>query len=169
MLEHVGCHGRLAAELTRQRPFRAHAVGEDAAEDAASRCGARDFLDFGLAIDREKADAERVGARDVTLLLDRVAVGDAVRRRARREHEFDLRHRSGVEARTESGQERQHLRRRIGLHGVEHTRVGERLGEGLIVVANDVEVDDKARPVVGTIKQEIADARGHGRSPHQVQ
>ena len=67
---------------------------------------------------------------------------------ARREHDFDLGHRSGVEARAEPGQERQHLRRRIGLHGVEHARVGQRLGEGLIVVAHDVEIDDEARTVV---------------------
>ena len=44
--------------------------------------GAGDLLDLGLAIDREQAHAELEGARDVALLLDRVAVGDAVGRRA---------------------------------------------------------------------------------------
>jgi hypothetical protein len=40
--------------------------------------GAGDLLDLGLAIDREQPHAEREGARDVALLLDRVAVGDAL-------------------------------------------------------------------------------------------
>ena len=44
---------------------------------------ARDLLDLGLAVDREQAHAERIGARDVALLLDRVAEGDAVRARHR--------------------------------------------------------------------------------------
>ena len=45
---------------------------------AGRRAG--DLLDLGLAVDREEAHAERVGARDVALLLDRVAEGDAVGR-----------------------------------------------------------------------------------------
>ena len=59
---------------------------------------ARDLLDLGLAIDREQAHAERMGARDVALLLDRVAEGDAIRRGAGREHHLDLGDRGGVEA-----------------------------------------------------------------------
>jgi hypothetical protein len=34
--------------------------------------------------------------------------------------------------------------------------------EGQIVVANDIEIDDEAGPVVVTITQEVMDARGHG-------
>ena len=89
---------------------------------------------------------------------------------AGRERHFDLGDRSGVEAGAERGKERQHLRRRVGLHGVEHARVGQRLGEVLVVVAHDVEIDDEARHVVLVvglpIAQEFTDARGHGRSPY---
>ena len=85
--------------------------------------GAADLLDLGLAVDREQADAEREGARDVALLLDGVAEGDAVGRGAGREHHLDLGDRGGVEAGAERGEERQQLRRRIRLHGVEHPAV----------------------------------------------
>ena len=60
-----------------------------------------------------------MGARDVALLLDGVAEGDAVGRGAGRERHLDLGDRGGVEARAERGEQRQHLRRRIGLHRVE--------------------------------------------------
>ena len=144
VLKHVSRHCRLAAELARQRPFRPDAVGEDAAEHPAARRRAGDLLDLGLAIDREQAHAERIGSRDVTLLLDRVAVGDAVRGGAGREHHLDLGDRGGIEAGAESGKQRQHLGRRVCLHGVEHARVRQSLGEAEIVFADNIEVDDEA-------------------------
>ena len=67
---------------------------------------------------------------------------------AGRQHHLDLGDRGGVEAGAELGQQRQHLGRRIGLHRVEHTGVGQRLGKGTVVVADDVEVDDEARAIV---------------------
>ena len=144
MLQHVDRHGRLAAELARQRPFGADAVGQDAAEHAAAGRRPGDLLDLGLAVDRVEADAEREGARDIALLLDGVAIGDAVGRGAGGEHHLDLGDRGGVEAGAELGQQGQHLRRRVRLHGVEHARVRQRLGEGVVVVAHDVKVDDEA-------------------------
>ena len=90
VLEHTRGHLRRAAEFARQRPFGARAVAQDAAEHFRARRGARDLLDLRLAIDREQPHAEREGARDVALLLDRVAEADAVRRRARRERLLDL-------------------------------------------------------------------------------
>src|SRR6201991_2034225 len=98
VLEYVDGHPRLAAELARQRPLRPDAVGEDAAEDARARRRAGDLLDLGLAVDREEADAERVGARDVSLLLDRVAERDAIRRGASGQRHLDLDHGRRVEA-----------------------------------------------------------------------
>ena len=162
VLQHVHGHRRLAAELARQRPFRPDAVGEDAAEHFRAGRRAGDLLDLGLAVDRVKAHAERVGARDVTLLLDRVAIGDAVGRRAGRERHLDLGDRSGVEAGAKLRQEREHFRRRIGLHGVEHAGVGQGLRKHRVVVAHDIEVDDEARPVIAAIAQEVADALSHG-------
>ena len=64
-----------------------------------------------------------------------------------------------------SRQELEHLRRRIGLHGVEHARVGQRAGELRVVVAHDVEVDDQAGPVLASVAQEFTDALGHGALP----
>ena len=98
---------------------------------------------------RPRTAARRAqGARDVALLLDRVAVGDAVGRRAGGQRHLDLGDGGGVEARAQRGEQRQHLRRRVRLHRVEHPGVRQRLGEGQVVVAHDVEVDDQARPVV---------------------
>jgi hypothetical protein len=51
------------------------------------------------------------------------------------------------EARAEFHQQRQDLRRRIRFHGIEHPTVGQSLGEGEIVLAHDIEVDDEAGPV----------------------
>ena len=60
-------------------------------------------------------------------------------------------------------EEREHFGRRVGLHGVEHARVGQRLGEGAVVVLDDVEVDDQAGAVLPTLTEEFADALGHWR------
>ena len=147
-LQDVGGVVRLAAELARQRPFGAGAVAMDAADHARAGRGARDLLDLGLAVDREQRDAELEGGGDLALLLDGVAVGDAVRRGAGGQHRLGLAHRGDVEARAELGQELEDLRRRIGLHGVEHLAVGQRLGERQVVLAHDVEVDHEAGPFV---------------------
>ncbi len=71
---------------------------------AGRRAG--DLLDLWLAVDRVQADTEREGAGDVPLLLDRVAVRDAVGRGAGGEHHLDLGDRGGVEAGAELGQKR---------------------------------------------------------------
>ena len=106
-----------------------------------------------------------MGARDVAFLLDGVAEGNAVRRGAGGEHHLDLGDRGGVEAGAERGEELENFRRRIGLHGVEHARVRQRLGEGQIVVADDVEIDDEARTIITAVAQKLADALGHGALP----
>jgi hypothetical protein len=72
-----------------------------------------------------------------------------------------LGHRGDVEARAELGQELEDLRRRVGLHGVEHLRVGQRLGEGEIVLAHHVEVEHEAGSFVVRRFREFADACGH--------
>ena len=164
-LEHARRHLRRAAELARQRPFGARAVAQDAAEHFRARRGARDLLDLGLAVDGEQADAERVGARDVLFLLDRVAEADALGRRAGGQRLLDLGQRGGVEARAEARQQIENLGRRIGLDGVEHARVGQRAGEAEIVLAHDVEIDDEARPVFAVAGEEVPDAVSHERHP----
>jgi len=167
MLEHVGRHRRIAAELARERPFGAGAVEQDAAEHPRTGRGARDLLHLGLAVDREQPHAERKGAGDIALLLDRVAEGDAIGRRACGERHLDLGNRGGVEAGAEAGEQRQHFRRRIRLDGIEHARVRQRVGEGKVVLAHDVEIDDEARSVVAAIAQKFADALGHGALPNR--
>jgi hypothetical protein len=100
---------------------------------------------------RPQSASHLEGANDVALLLDGVAEGDAVGRGAGGEHHLDLGDRGGVEAGAEPGEQLEHFRRRVGFHGVENARVRQRLGEGLIVVAHDVKVDDEARPVVAAV------------------
>src|ERR1035437_6343149 len=82
----VGGEFRLTAELARQRPFGAGAIAMDAADHATAGSGASDLVHLRLAVDREQSDAELEGGRDLALFLDRVAVGDAVRRAAGSEH-----------------------------------------------------------------------------------
>jgi hypothetical protein len=50
-----------------------------------------------------------------------------------------------VEAATDPDQELEDLRRRIGLHRVEHFAVWQRLGKVQIVLAHDIEVDARGR------------------------
>src|SRR5262249_13345404 len=71
-LQDVGGELGLAAELARERPFRAGAIAMDAADHAAAGRGARNLLDLGLAVDRVERHAERAGGGNVALLLDRV-------------------------------------------------------------------------------------------------
>ncbi len=130
MLQHVGRHFRHAAELARERPVGPGAVAEDAAEhlhradlQARRRGGPGDLLHLGLAIHREQADAVGQGAADATLLLDGVAEGDSLRRGAGGEHHLDLGDRGRVEAGAHLGEQTQHFRGRVRLHGVEHTGI----------------------------------------------
>ena len=88
--ENVDSHLRNAAELARQRPFGAFAIGEHAAEHAGAGSGARDLLDFLMAVDGKEADAERMRAGDIAFLLDRVAEGDAGSGRTGVERHFDF-------------------------------------------------------------------------------
>ena len=169
-VEHLDRHLRIATELARQRPFGAGAIIEDAAEHLGAGGGAGDLLDFGGAVDREQANTEREGARDITLLLDRVAIGDAVRRCTGGQRHFDFGYRRRIEARAHLGQQRQHFGRRIGLHRIEHAAVRQRLGEGLVIVAHDFEVDDEARlgveALAAAVTQEFLDTFGHSTLPN---
>ncbi len=133
----------------------------DAANDTAGRRRTRDLFHLGLAIDREQRDAERESGSDLALFFDRVAVRDAVRRRASGEHGGRLAHRSDIEAAAESGQQLENFRRRIRLDRVEHLSVRQRLGEVLIVVTDHVEIDDQAGSVIGAVLEEFADTCGH--------
>ena len=164
-VEHLDRHLRVAAELARQRPLGAGAIIENAAEHLGAGGGTGDLLDFGGAVDREQANAERKGARDVALLLDRIAIGDAVRRRTGSQRHFDFGDGRGVEARAHRGQQRQHFRRRVCLHRVEHAAVRQSLREGLVVVAHDFEVDHEARlgveALAAAVAQEFLNTFGH--------
>src|SRR5215510_7385338 len=103
VLQHVDGHGWLAAELAGEGPFCPDAVGEDAAEHATAGRGPGDLLDLSLAVDRIEAHAKRVRAGDVALLLDGVAIRDAIRRGAGREHHLDFGDRSSIETGADLG------------------------------------------------------------------
>jgi len=115
------------------------AVGEDAAEHAAAGRNARDLLDLGHAIDANRRTPS-AWARDIAFLLDRVATRCG-RLRRRRRAPFRSRRRTPYRSRSRACQQREHFRRRFGLHGVEHARIRQRLGEG-VVPRHAVDVDD---------------------------
>ena len=102
MLENIGGIDRLAAELARQWPFGAGAIADDAADHPAAGGGPSHLLHLGLAVDSEESDAERKRRSDLGLLLDSVAVGDPIGRRAGGEHGVRLGQRSNVEAAAEA-------------------------------------------------------------------
>ncbi len=170
-VEHVDRHFGGAAEFARQGPVGAVAVGQDAAEDTGARGGPGDLLDFLDRVDGIERDAEVMGARDITLLLDRVAERNAVGRSAGGERHFDFGHRSRVEARAESGEQRQHFGRRIGFHRIEDAGGRHRAGEAEIIVTDDLEVDDKAGALGSSVGEEVDHAlRSHRRySPIRAQ
>jgi hypothetical protein len=133
----------------------------DAADHAAAGRGACHLLDLGLAVDRVERHPKREGRGDVALLLDGVSIGDAVGRGASLERGQRLVHRGDVEAAAQRGQELEDFRRRIGLHGVEDLAVRQRLGEGQIVLAHHVEVEDEAWPLFLAALQKLTDTCGH--------
>ena len=101
------------------------------------------------------------GFGDLALFLDGVAVGDAVRRGAGGEDLMGLGQRGDIEVAAEIGQELEDFRRRIGLHRVEHLGVRQHFGEVLVVLPHDVEIDDEAGSVIGTMLEKFADTCGH--------
>ena len=158
----VGGEFRLAAELARQRPFGAGAVAMDAADHAAAGRGARDLVDLGLAVDREQRDAEPEGGGDLALFLDRCC-----RRRCGPAWQpvASTASVSRTEATSKEEPSRlsrtQDFRMRIGLDRVVDLGVGQRLGEGTVVVAHDVEVEHQAGPFLFAVLEELADAICH--------
>jgi hypothetical protein len=153
--EHIDRHLRNAAELARQRPFGAFAVGQHPAEHARARCGTRDLLDFLVAVDGKQRHAERVGAGNVAFFLDGVAIGCTIGSRARLHSHLDFGDGRAIEVGAQAWQQPQDLRRGIGLHRIEDRAVGQRLAERLEIVPDHVEVNDQAR-AIGT-----AGARGN--------
>ncbi len=90
MAQHVHCHRGHAAEFARQRPFRALAIGQHAAEHFRAGRNTGDLVDLFDGINSEQADAKLIGAGNVALFLDRVAKRDAVSGRARIHRHFDF-------------------------------------------------------------------------------
>jgi hypothetical protein len=127
--QHIDGHLRNAAELARQRPFGAFAVGQHPAEHASPRCGTGDLLDFLMAVDGKQRHAERMGAGDVAFFLDGVAIGNTGGSRAGLQRHLDFGDRGAIEVGAEIGEQTQDLRRRIGLHRIEDRAVGQRLAE----------------------------------------
>ena len=160
-LEDVGCELRLAAELARQWPFGTGPVAMDATHHPRAGRRARHLLDLGLAIDGKHRDTTPKGGRNLALFLNRVAIRDALGRRARRQHRLGFAQRSDVERRAELDQQAEDLRRRVRFDRVEHAGVGQCLGERQIVLAHDIEVDHEAGPFIGAVFEEFADACGH--------
>ena len=168
--QHLRRHLGSAAELARQRPFRAFAILQEAAEHldvlGTDQLGlAGDLLDLRLAIDREEAHAIGKCPGDVLFLLDRVAERHAVGGNAGGKRLLDFHHGGAIEAGTHLGEQVEDLGRRVGLHGVENARVGQSLGESREVFGDDLKVDDENRAVLTSVAEELADAVGHDSLP----
>ncbi len=168
--EHIDGHLRHAAELAGKRPFGAFAVGQHAAEHLRAGSGAGNLLDFLMAADGIKADAEREGTSDVTFLLDRVAEGDAVCRSAGIECHLDFGDRGAVEVGTHRSEQLQDCRFRVGLDRVIDRAVRQGMTEGLEIVAHDVEIHDKKRSFGTLGLDEVKDtSSGHRSVPSKSQ
>ena len=164
--EHVDGHLRHAAELARQRPFGAFAIGQHAAEHAGAGSGTRDLLDFLMAVDREQPDAERMRAGNVAFLLDGVAEGDAGGGRTGIQRHLDFGDGRGIEVGAHAGEQVQDFRRRVCLDGIVDRAVRHRMTESVEIVAHDIEVDHEAGAVGTSGGEEVEDALGgHGSIP----
>ena len=64
-------------------------------------------------------------------------------------------------ARTEVGQKLQDLRRRVGFDRVEDARIRQRLRESQVVLADDLEINDKAGSLVASSSEKLANTFGH--------
>ena len=108
-VEHVGRHRPAQQPNWAIAAFGPGAVREDAAEDA--RAGAARAIFSTSSALQSTARSERPAQRRARhrVLSDRIAVGDAGGRGAGCEHHLDLRHRGGVKAGAERGEERRAL------------------------------------------------------------
>ena len=98
MTQNIDRHGRRTPELAGERPFSAFTIGQYAAEDARAGSSAGYLVDFLDCIDREQANAELIGARNIAFFLNGVAKRDAVSRRTGIHRHFDLNDRGCVKA-----------------------------------------------------------------------
>lgn len=113
MLEHVRRHLGRTAELARKRPVCASAIAQDTAENLGAGSGPGDLVDLGLAVHGEEAHTQREGGRDVALLLDGVAEGNALGTGTGGKRHLDLGDGGAVEGRSEPREKLEDLRGRI--------------------------------------------------------
>lgn len=121
--------------------------------------------EFRLGVERVQAHAllERPG--DIALLLDGVAVRDAVGGGAGSQHHLDLAAAGGIEGRAEPGEQFEDLRCRIGLHRVVHVGNRQIAAQRAIVVGNHVEIDHQQGGVGTSLGEVTVDLGGHRNSP----
>ena len=117
-LEQFDGHFRSAAELARERPIRALARDQNAAEHPRAGGATRQLFELGRAVEGEEPHPRLIGEGDVLLLLDRVAEGQPFGRGAVAEAQRDLGGAGDVEIRALPGQHRDDLGRRVGLHRI---------------------------------------------------
>jgi hypothetical protein len=115
-----------------------------------------------MAVDGKKADAERMRTGNVAFLLDGVAEGDAGSRCTGVERHFDFGDGRAIEVGAHVGEQLQHFRSRICLHGIVDGAVRHGLTERGEVVTHDVEVDHEAGTIGTSGCEKVADAlSGH--------
>ena len=90
------------------------------------------FCKFGATVECEQSDAMCERPSDITRFLDRVAIGNTVRRRADIEAGFDFREARGIEIRAERQQRGQNFLGRVRFNRIEN--IGLRQGPRKIAV-----------------------------------
>jgi hypothetical protein len=118
-------------------------------------------FDFFDAVDGEETETPFEGARNVPLLLDGVAEGNAGRVGAGCQHHFDFADRGAVKGRTEAFQEVQDFRSRVGLHRVEDGRVRQGRAKGFESCRGQCRDRQQRR---GRLRRVGAGSRGYVRS-----
>jgi len=90
-VEHVDRHLRIAAETCATAAIRRLRNHRECGRTPWPGAARAILFDFGGTIDREQANAELKGARMSRSFFDRIAIGDALRRRTGGERHLDLR------------------------------------------------------------------------------
>src|SRR5581483_8876172 len=110
-------------------------------------------------------DAGGIGERDVALLLDRVAEGQSLGRRAMVEAKPDFSRAGHVEIRALRREHLDDLWGRISLYRVIHAGAREIAAQEVVGRGHGVEIDDEAWRLGRAVGKETGDFLVHARGP----
>jgi len=132
MFQHVHGHSRLAAELARTAAIRRRRSPTGMRQNTLEPAPRGRPSLLGLQSTAYSRTTEFEGAGDVPLLLD-VLPNETRSGVAPAANAISISATEAVSKQERAWPTGKHLRRRVRLHGVEHARVGQSLGEGSVV------------------------------------